>query len=202
MTNEYSFPADEILFQATCKEGDRKVVRSVRPMVLNGEDIVRLWFKLSKFPILFASPQETNFRNFVRILQDPYTVLLEVDDIGMFMISDLTPGVEAKIHISFWDSRLSGREPLLRELTKWVLDVLHVRRVSAPIRADARAMRAFMDRVGFYFEGALKNWVQRETKYFDLHLYGVTREEVDVHWMNGRSWAKPRVRLLEVYETK
>lgn len=172
-------------------------------MVLSSEDIVRLWFKLSKFPVLFASPQETNFKNFVAMLQDPYTVLIAVDDIGLFLVTDIVPGTEARVHISFWDSRLSGREPIVREFVRWVFDVMHVRRVSAPIRADARAMRAFVERAGLYFEGALKNWVYRQDgKHFDLYLYGITKDEADPHWAAGRSWAKPRVRLLEIYETK
>lgn len=199
---------DELLFEAVCNEGTKQepryVVRQARPMVLAGEDIVRLWFKLSKFPVLFASPQETNFKNFVGLLQDPHTVLISVDDIGIFIVTDIVPGTEARIHISFWDSKLSGREALIREFVKWVFNVLSVRRVAAPIRADARAMRAFVERSGLYFEGALKNWIYRPTdgKYFDLYLYGITREEVDPHWVAGRSWAKPRVRLLEIYETK
>lgn len=197
---------DTVLFSAECTEGDKpntyKITRSARPMILGSEEIVQLWFKLSKFPILFATPQEANFRNFVKILQDEHTVLLAFDDVGMAMVTDIVPGVEAKIHISFWDSKLSGREPLIRELVRWTQDVLRVRRVSAPIRADARAMRAFMERVGLYFEGALKNWVKKENRLYDLYLFGVTTDETDAHWMAGRSWAKPRVRLLEIYETR
>lgn len=192
----------DVLFSAKCKEGDEWVERTARPMILTGDGVVRLWFKLSKFPILFASPQESNFKNFARMLKDEYSVLVEFPDIGMALITDIVPGTEARFHISFWDSKLKGREPLIRELVSWIINTLHVRRVSAPIRADARAMRAFMSRTGLYLEGILKNWISRDTKYFDLHLYGIVEHEVDEHWLNGRSWAKPRVRPLEVYETR
>lgn len=198
-------PTDEsdVLFEAVCEEDGKKITRKARPFILDSEEVVRLWFRLSKFPILFASPQEANFRNFVRMLQDNYSVLLKVDDVGMLMVTDIVPGVEARIHLSFWDSKLSGREALLRQLVKWTLEVLGVRRVAAPVRADARAMRAFLERVGLYFEGALKNWIVRDdNKMYDLHLYGITEHEVDPHWMAGRSWAKPRVRMLKSYETK
>lgn len=196
----------EVLFSARCREGDKHdptyVNRKARPMLLDSEEVVKLWFRLNKFPILFATPQESNFNNFVRMLQDEYSILLKFDDVGMAMITDIVPGIEARFHISFWDSRLSGREQLIRELIKWMFSTLRVRRVAAPVRADARAMRAFLERTGLYFEGALKNWVEREdNKYFDLHLYGITKPEVDTHWMSGRSWAKPRVRLLKSYET-
>ena len=196
---------DDVLFEARCKEGTNSdpeyVVRSARPMVLTTQDIVALWFRLSQFPIMFASPQATNFRNFVNMINDEYSILIRFDDIGMAMITDIVPGIEARFHISFWDSRLKGREQLVRELVKWMVDVLQVRRVATPIRADARAMRAFMDRVGMYLEGVLKNWVEKENKLFDLYLYGITDTEADEFWMKGRSWAKPRVRLLKVYET-
>ena len=192
----------DVLFSAVCKEGDERVERAARPMILTGDDVVRLWFKLSKFPILFASPQESNFKNFTRMLNDEYSILIEFPDVGMALITDIVPGTEARFHISFWDSRLKGREPLVRELVRWVIETLNVRRVSAPIRADARAMRAFMQRTGLYLEGILKNWIQKDHKFFDLHLYGIVDHEVDEHWLAGRSWAKPRVRSLEIYETR
>jgi hypothetical protein len=197
---------DTVLFSAVCTEGDKpkthSVTRYARPMVLDSQEIVKLWFKLSKFNVMFASPQESNFKNFVRMLQDEHAVMIAFDDVGMALVTDIVPGIQAQIHISFWDSKLSGREPLVRELVKWVQDVLRVRRVCSPVRADARAMRAFMERVGLYFEGALKNWVQKDHRYFDLYLFGITKDEIDSHWMEGRSWAKPRVRLLEIYESR
>lgn len=202
MRNDTGSPPHDVLFSAECVEGDKTIVRYAKPMVLDGEEVVRLWFRLSKFPVMFASPQKSNFKNFVKMINDEYSVLISFDDVGMALVSDIVPGVEAKFHLSFWDSKLKGREKLIRELVKWIFDVLLVRRVASPVRADAKAMRAFMKRVGLYFEGSLKNWVEKDDKLYDLHLYGVTNNEADVHWMNGRSWAKPRVRLLEVYETK
>lgn len=203
-THSPPHPKDEgeILFSAVCDEDGEKVERVARPYILDSKEVVRLWFRLSQFPILFASPQEANFRNFVKMLEDEYSILIKFDDVGMAMITDITPGTEAQFHISFWDSRLSGREQLIRELIRWTQRVLGVRRIAAPVRADARAMRAFLERVGLYFEGCLKNWVKRDDdKMYDLYLYGVTKHEIDPHWMEGRSWAKPRVRLLKSYET-
>ena len=206
-TNPYSPPPTtnehDQLFSAECKEDGKDIVRSVYPYILDGASVVQLWFRLSQFPILFASPQQANFKNFTRMLQNDYSVMLRVDDIGIIMITDIVPGVEARLHLSFWDSKLSGREPLIREAVRWTMEVLGVRRVSTPVRADARAMRAFMERVGMYFEGALKNWISNDetNKMYDLYLYGVTKHEVDPHWLAGRSWAKPRVRLLRAYET-
>ena len=206
-TNPYSPPLtagkDDELFSAECKEDGKDVVRHAYPYILDGAAVVQLWFQLSQFPILFASPQQSNFKNFTRLLQDDYSVMLRIDDIGIIMVTDIVPGVEARMHLSFWDSKLSGREPLVREAVRWIMDVLRVRRVATPVRADARAMRAFLERVGLYFEGALKNWITSEdsNKMYDLYLYGVTNTEVDPHWLEGRSWAKPRVRLLRAYET-
>lgn len=191
----------DVLFSAECLEGDAVIVRYAKPMILDGEQIIKLWHRLSQFHVLFASPRETSFKNFVNIIQDEYSVLLAFDDVGMALVSDLVPGVEVKVQFSFWDAKLKGREQLIRELVKWVIDVFGVRRVSMPVRADARAMRAFVERVGFYVEGILKNWVKKDLKLYDLYLYGVTESEVDELWLRGRSWAKPRVRPLKVYET-
>ena len=206
-TNPYSPPPitsrDDQLFAVECKEDGKDVVRHAYPYILDASAVVQLWFQLSQFPILFASPQQANFKNFTRMLQDDYSVMLRIDDIGILMITDIVPGVEARMHLSFWDSKLSGREPIIREAVRWAMETLNVRRIATPVRADARAMRAFLERVGLYFEGALKNWIVSEetNKMYDLYLYGVTKHEVDPHWLAGRSWAKPRVRLLRAYET-
>lgn len=195
---------DSMLFQAICKEDGQEVVRTAYPYILDAAAIVQLWFKLSQFPVLFASPQQSNFKNFVRMIQDEYSVMVRIDNVGLILVTDIVPGVEARMHISFWDSKLSGREAIIREAVKWILETFTVRRVSVPVRADARAMRSFLERVGLYFEGVLKNWVKRDEdgRLYDLYLFGITNQEVDPHWMAGRSWAKPRVRLLRAYETQ
>jgi RimJ/RimL family protein N-acetyltransferase len=196
--------ADTALFTAVCKEDGQEVIRTAYPYILDAAAVVQLWFRLSQFPVLFASPQQSNFRNFVRMIQDEYSVMLRIDDVGLILITDIVPGVEARMHLSFWDSKLSGREPIVREAIKWITETLNVRRVSVPVRADARAMKSFLERVGLYFEGVLKNWIRREDdgRFYDLYLFGITNQEIDPHWLAGRSWAKPRVRLLRAYETQ
>src|SRR5688572_21009525 len=128
--------ANEILFSAEVKEDDKYVTRNVYPYILDSAEVIKLWFKLNQFPVLFASPQQTNFHNFARMLEDQYSVMLRVDDVGIILITDIVAGVEARMHISFWDSKLSGREPIIRAAVDWVLQTLRVRRVSVPVRAD------------------------------------------------------------------
>lgn len=195
---------DTALFTAVCREDGQDVIRTAYPYILDAAAVVQLWFRLSQFPVLFASPQQSNFKNFVRMIQDEYSVMLRIDDVGLILVTDIVPGVEARMHLSFWDSKLSGREPIVRETIKWITEILNVRRVSVPVRADARAMKSFLERVGLYFEGVLKNWIRREDdgRFYDLYLFGITNQEIDPHWLAGRSWAKPRVRLLRAYETQ
>lgn len=179
-----------------------------RPLVLTPLGQVTLWEKMSKFPILFAGVSDTNFERFKEVLEDEETILLgfheggENEPCGLGMITDILPGIEAKIQISFFDQRLKGREDFVRKFVKWVFDTFLVRRVAAYIRADARAMRAFMERVGLYFEGVTKNWIKKGHKYYDLYQFAICDFECDDLWLDGRSWAKPRVRLLEIYERK
>ncbi len=167
-----------------------------------------LWDRLSRFPILFATEQETTFQAFRDIMEDPNTVLIDFmardlrEPLGLGMVYDIVPGVEAKIQVSFFDSKLKGREPIARAFVGWIFQTLLTRRTSAHVRADAKSMRAFLERVGMYFEGVLKNWVRRDTRLYDMYLYGVTNTECDEHWLAGRSWAKARVKPLEAYEVR
>lgn len=193
--------ADDTLFAAGDLRG--------RPLALTPEREVVLWDRISKFPILFASDKETNFAEWGNILKDTHTILVGFhsgaaasEPMGLGMVYDIVPGVEAKVQVSFFDSKLKEREPLVRAFVGWVFDVLLVRRVGAHIRADARSMRSFLERVGLVFEGIDKNYIQRGNRLIDVYRMAVCAHEADVHFREGRPWAKPRVRLLETYETR
>lgn len=193
--------SDDILFEA----GDIKG----RPLVLTAARMAVLWDRMNKFPILFATEKETTFKTFRDVLEDIDTFLIGFytderprEPVGIGIVYDVDHNVEAKFQISFFDQKLKGREDLIRSFVAWTFDTLLVRRVSASVRADARSMRAFLDRIGFCFEGVLKNRVQKGKRLYDLYLFALCEHECDEHWRSGRGWAKPRVKLLEVYETR
>ena len=176
------------------------------PLILTPARLAVLWDRISQFPILFATPEKTSFEGFRRLLEDEETIVVGFqrgmsEPFGLGLLYDVIPGVEAKIQVSFFDSTLKGREALVRSMIVWAFDTLLVRRVASHVRADARSMRAFLERVGLYFEGVLKNWLRRENRLYDLYLYGITSVECDENWRAGHSWAKPRVKALEIYET-
>jgi len=179
-----------------------------QPVVVDGAMLAVLWDRMSQFPILFSTTKETSFPAFRSIIEDPDTLLILFkkeglqEPLGLGMVYDETPGIEAQLQVSFFDRQLKEREPITREFVKWVIEERKVRRVGVHVRADAKNFRDFLERVGFYLEGIKKNWVEREERLYDLHLYGITQTECDQLWMKGHSWAKPRVRPLKVYEVR
>ena len=202
MDTEQPLPrTSDVLFEGGGVEG--------RPLPLTPARVAVLWDRMSRFPILFAGPKETSFGSFREVLEKEDSILVGFhsedeprEPIGIGMIYDIEPGVEAKFQLSFFDQRLKGRESVVRHFIAWLFSDLLVRRATAHVRADARSMRAFLERVGMYPEGVLKNRIQKGKRFYDLYLYGICEHECDDLWSRGRSWAKPRIRLLEVYETK
>jgi len=177
-----------------------------QPLTLNPTKTAVLWDRMGQFPRLFATEQETTFESFRRIMEDRQTVLLgfhrneEREPMGLAMIEDIIPGIEATIQVSFFDRKLKGREPLVREFVRWVFDTLRTERIATRIAGDAVWMQDFFGRVGLYFEGVKKNWFRKDGKVADLHWYGVTRPEVDEAWAKGQTMPRPRVRLIRFGE--
>jgi len=178
-----------------------------------------MWEELQQFPLLFASEEETTFLAFQRLLEDRTVQIITFHDEGhesldgIATVSEVVPGIETQIQVSFFDQVLKGREKFVRQFVSWVFDTLGTERVSTQARADAKAMCAFLKRVGLYFEGALKRRVRKGNQWHDMYLFGLTQNECDEHWRKGHSWAKPRVkpsekkpgqrvRHLEVYEVR
>jgi RimJ/RimL family protein N-acetyltransferase len=183
---------------------------SARPLMLTPTRLAVLWDKMRRFPILFASPEQTTFTKFKSILESDEVILIGIhkvgaeqgEPLGIIMIHDIEPGIVAWFQLSFFDQKLKGRESFIRVMVAWMFKTLYVRSVGSKVRADARSMRAFLERVGLYFAGLLKDRIRKGKKYYDLYLMEVCDFECDEHWLAGRSWAKPRVRRLEAYETR
>lgn len=169
-----------------CSEPNGAFIRYVRPIQLSVEKLDQLYKRLSKFDTLFNDYIGNSFEGFLRVFLyqtfsgeiRPTGLIWEVDDVGIFLLTDITPGVEAKVHFTFWDGRLRGREFLTREMCAYVMKEYQLHKLIAEIPLYSRPANSFAERVGLKWEGRLREAIRYKGKWFDMNIYGLLEHEV------------------------
>lgn len=135
-------------------EPEGTFVRRVRPFEQKDAQVV--WDKLKTVPNFLGSlSPETLF--------DPKLEIVLIDDIGAGVLDDRTDQY-ARVHITFWDKRLRGREYLCKRIAQMFMDKYNLGYVYSTIPHEARTVIAFARRIGFKEFGA-------DEKYMYLVLY-------------------------------
>ncbi len=121
-------------------EPDGQHVRRVEPM--RQEDARKVWDKLKEV---------TNFAGKVgfEALCDPKLEIVTIDEVGVAVLDDQHQGLYGRVHITFWDKRLRGREYLCRRIAQVWMDKYGYDYVYTSIPTTSRTVIAFAKRVGF-----------------------------------------------------
>jgi hypothetical protein len=162
----------------------------VHLLVLKGyEDVYKLWDKFRLVPSIFDDFTRGDFDRFSRLLTNPSTIWLELDDgDGIMYLTEIMPGLSAYAHFVFWDKKLRGREQLLINTMRWAMITLNLVKINAWIPDFAKAAIHFAEKLGFQKEGVLRRWSISNGKLYDKVALGMTREEV----LNGTGLLLPK----------
>lgn len=102
---------------------------------------------------LFAKMQQVpNFlegRNPLGVFLSDGVEVLEIDDVGVLVAVGLGENDSAHAHVTFWDGRLRGREPISRAVAELVMQAYGLSSVWTAIPEVAKQVLAFAERVGF-----------------------------------------------------
>lgn len=175
----------EPVVSVVCQEPEGVFRREVRFAPLTIERLQKYRERLSKFPTLFNC--------FVRDADDfvlsfiseddgklkANGLIWEVDDVGIFFLTDIYPAFQATGHFTFWDQRFRGREPLLREMIRYVFREFGFHRIVAEVPLYSAPTLAAVERVGFVKEGRLRKAAWYHGQWWDVNLYSILREEIE-----------------------
>ena len=172
-----------------CKEGRDKegvIIRHVYPLIFTEENLVKLWDKISQFPIIFGKQLKSikDFNRYFFTMRDknpwPTGLFWVIDDfIGVFYLTEIFTH-EADAHFTFFDKRLEGREELTRQMIIHLLKefpTLNRINVSIPCYANDKVFK-FVSRVGFTSEGRKRKNTWWKEKWFDSVQFGILRSEI------------------------
>jgi RimJ/RimL family protein N-acetyltransferase len=189
----------DVVVEGLCRERDGEVVRRVRRTKLSIDRLKFIWDKLHKFDVLFNDWVRGDFEAFLNhfIVQidgelHAAGLMWDVDDVGMFMLTDIVPGICGTAHFTFWDRRFRGREELCRAMLRHVFDTYGFKRIEVRVPLYAHSARAATERIGFVLEGRLRSVALYKDRWFDVNVYSMLNDDVipggDLStWRNRRS---------------
>lgn len=178
-----------------CSEPNGKVVRHVRPARISIERLGFLWEKLREFKVLFNDFVKDDFDAFIHhfiVMVDgevaPTGLLWDVDDVGIFFLTDIRPGNSAEAHFVFWDRRFNGREELCRAMLNYAFETLELHRISTQVPLYAPHTMRAVEKLGFFWEGRLRGTSLYEGKWFDTNVYSMLEGEPDKCFGKPSGW--------------
>jgi len=141
------------------------------------QKLLNLWEIVSQYPTTFADGTK-NPEDFIRRLLAKNTIVIETDG-GVILIEHIDIGVSAEFHATFWDHKLSPRKDELKEILLWVFLTFNLERLETTVASYARAVKRFLkDRLGFVYEGTLRNAIKNQNEFYNLEIYSILRDEV------------------------
>lgn len=170
-----------------CREGNREYLRRVYPLDLTIENLGKFWDKARNFRTLFTDDIDGDFKKFCEVFlssTEDYSkiwangLLWVIDDfVGIYYMTHITSG-DAKVHFTFFDGKLQGREELTMEMLKYVFVRYNFRRLTCEIpRYASHHVSAFVERIGFVREGGRRKAALYKGDWYDVKCYGILAEE-------------------------
>lgn len=176
----------ELVLSMECEEGGETLERSVYLAPLTTEKLRFWWSRLNQFPTLFGrhiNGVDDFITTFITVQSDgeivPKGIVWEVDDVGLIYMTNIYPGYQATGHFTFWDRRIRGREPLIREMVRYAFENYGFHRIVAEVPLYAPPTIAAARRIGFKREGRLRSAAWYNGSWFDCYIFSILEGELN-----------------------
>lgn len=179
-----------------CDEKNVQVERHIYgPIPIDMNTLHIIWEKSRPFKNLFNKEARADFSEFIKLFAqiDEATGMLfgeglfwRVDDfVGIYYLTDIYPGFEAKAHFTFFDKRLKGRLELTKELLRHIFKKYHFRRLTVELPKYVQfaddpngGPKGFIKALGFQAEGRKRKAAIMDNVWFDVNIYGIIPEDL------------------------
>jgi hypothetical protein len=145
--NFYAHHPDECIAGATCHEREGSRYRKTFLVYANRELEDFLWLKMKDLPCMFDA-QGLKHRESLRALWDTNKMFLMIDNVGLVGIDLSTPSMP-NVHVTFWDLKMRGREPIGIVTCQEIIKHLGVPALFTQMPSTSKATMAWTKRIGF-----------------------------------------------------
>ena len=129
-----------MIVQCMEKGGSRVRVESL--LSKNQPELERVVEKMS------AVPNFLDDRGW-KVLADLDFTAFKIDDVGIVGMDMLVLGEQGRVHVTFWDGKMRGRELLCRRIAMYWIEKYKLKLVFTSIPVSSPVVIAFCKRVGF-----------------------------------------------------
>jgi RimJ/RimL family protein N-acetyltransferase len=145
---------------------------------MNGADATRLWNHVRQQTVCFDDLTRDRGDVFAQRLVAPTTMSFAYKDDGLILIENIVPRLQGDIHFYVWGS-LSEAEitQVGREACRQAFDTYKLHRISAYPPAFNKLACRIAARVGFKYEGCMRQLFLHEGRYQDVFIYGLLAQE-------------------------
>lgn len=156
----------------------------VHELTMDQEKIEWIWREMQKYPTLFSDLTRDNEKVFLSAITNKFSYWLEVDNddgelIGLMYVMDLYKGIDATVHLIFFDRRPTEKAPLVREMIKHVfLQFPYLHRLTAVIPSIYHATIRLARKTGFAEEGRKRQSLLIRHEWCDEVIFGILGDEV------------------------
>lgn len=153
----------------------------VREMVLTWEKVEALWNLMRGYTTLFSDLTRGDFGNFFKVITEQRSLWFEIWEVqelvGLLWLTDMELTVDASAHMAFFDRKPTEKEPVVRELIRWVFARYPLHRISVNVPRMYHATHRLVERLGFRREGTKREAVMIHGTWDDVKMYGLLRSQ-------------------------
>ncbi len=141
--------------------------------------LISLWKKAKVYSSIFTDEMlDGGVHLFCEMLLNKNTVTVEIKG-GLLILQNIIHGLRGEVHFILWDSKLSSKAMLMKELLLWAFLSFELERIETFVASYARAIMRFLERkLGFQMEGVMRNRVRNKGELTDLYVYSILKSEV------------------------
>ena len=141
-------------------------------------ELDRIWEKIEPYDSIFVDDRMAMKDIYLEQFLRKDTIVLETLG-GIIIFTHIDPGLKATFHPVFWDHKLSARLEELKDVLTWAFLTFDLQRMDTQIAPYAKAAMRFIEKkMGFKYEGTLRNYVWKNGEPMDMKVYSILKEEV------------------------
>lgn len=150
----------------------------INPNTWDEQRLLWLWKKIKTQEYAFDDTTKDDHGVFLSQLFAPNSEAYEFGDAGFLFVTGIMPPVSALIHFVAWED-IDPAEILevKRMMLNHLFTDLNLMRVTAAIPSFNKQAIRLATITGFRYEGELRKAFLSNGTYYNLHLYGLLREE-------------------------
>ena len=155
----------------------------VKNMTLTREKVAMLWQMVQPFRTVFSDLTRGDAENFVHAITHPASLWFEVWEdqmlVGIAWMTDINLVTDSSAHLLFFDRHPAEKRDVCMALIKWVFRNYPLHRISAHVPHMYHATLRLVQAMGFVPEGVKREAVLIRGSWVDIHMFGLTRSEVE-----------------------